>query len=177
MKTVISSKNFPMNDALKERIESKLGKFEKYFSKDSIANVMVSKQKDLNKIEVTFKAGGTLFRAEALSDDVNSSLDKVEDKLFTQITRFKSKLQNKYKNNRDIIFQELPDKSSEEHEDDFVIAKTKEFELRPMSPEEAILQMELLNHDFFIFMNTETGKVNVIYTRKNGHYGLINPKY
>lgn len=175
MKVIIATKNFRANQHLKDKIEAKMEKLEKYFSDDIVANIMLSKEKNREKIEATINAKGTIFRAEDVSDDVYTSLDRVIDKLSTQMSRFKTKLQKKHKGGKEIIFDELP--SVDERSEDFKIMKTKEFELRPMNVEEAILQMELLGHDFFVFMNVDLGSVNVVYKRKDESYGLLEPKY
>lgn len=176
MKIIITSKNLSSSDYLKESIEKKLGKLSKYFSNDIIANVMVSAEKDKQKIEATINAGGTIFRAEETAEVAYDAIDGVVDKLSSQMSRFKTKLQRKHKDTKGFMFAEIPDYENEP-EEEMTIVKKKRVELAPMNVEEAIMQMELLGHSFFVFMNTDTGLVNIVYGRKNGDYGLIETVY
>ncbi|MDR0850958.1 MAG: ribosome-associated translation inhibitor RaiA [Clostridiales Family XIII bacterium] len=172
MKVIIISKNLNANDHLKEMIESKFEKLSKYFSSEIEANVMLSMEKGRQKIEATIIVKGTIFRAEETTNDVYSGIDRVVDKLSAQMSRFKSKLKDKHKDGTAILFDDLPDNQGEP-EPEFSIVKEKKFDLNPMSPEEAILQMELLEHNFFIFLNMESGSVGAVYKRNDGNYGLL----
>jgi putative sigma-54 modulation protein len=171
MKVIITSKNFNANDRLKDTIESKLNKLGKYFSNDIVANVTLSHEKGRQKIEVTINAKGTIFRAEDSNSDMYTGLDKTVEKLSSQMSRFKSKLQKKHKDNKTIMFADLPDDG--EQEEQAQIVKRKKFDLLPMSAEEAILQMELLEHSFFVFLDMETDGIGVVYKRNDGNYGLL----
>ncbi|MBE6033339.1 ribosome hibernation-promoting factor, HPF/YfiA family [Aminipila sp.] len=175
MKIIITSKNLSSSDYLKGTIEKKLEKLSKYFSNDIVANVMVSAEKDKQKIEATINAGGTIFRAEESADIAYDAIDRVVDKLSSQMSRFKTKLQKKHKDNRGFMFGEIPDYESEPEE--ITIVKKKSMEIFPMNVEEAIMQMELIGHSFFVFMNMDSESVNVVYKRKNGDYGLIEAVY
>lgn len=175
MKVIITTKNFSASDNLKEKIEAKIGKLEKYFSDDIVANIMLSRERNRDKLEATINVKGTIFRAEEVSDDIYTSLDKAMDKLSGQMSRFKSRLQKKHKGGRDILFECLPE--NDDREEELKISKIKEFELRPMSTDEAVMQMELIGHDFFVFMNMDTASVNIVYKRKGESYGLLEPKY
>ncbi len=175
MKIIITSKNLSSSDYLKDKIEKKLGKLSKYFSNEIVANVMVSAEKGKQKIEATINAGGTIFRAEESAEVAYDAIDGVVDKLSTQMSRFKTKLQKKHKDNKGFMFAEIPD--YEEEQEDMSIAKKKKIEISPMNVEEAIMQMELLGHSFFVFMNMDTESVNIVYERKNGDYGLIETVY
>ena len=175
MKVIITSKNFNASEKLKDTIESKLSKLGKYFSDDIVANVTLSHERGRQKIEVTINAKGTIFRAEDANSDMYTGVDKTVEKLSTQMSRFKSKLQKKHKDNKAIMFADLPD--DEEDEELSKIVKRKKFDLLPMSTDEAILQMELLEHNFFIFLDMETDGVGVIYKRKDGNYGLLETEY
>lgn len=176
MKVIITSKNFSSSTNLNDTIKAKFEKLSKYFSKDIVANVTLSVEKERQKIEATINANGTLFRAEDTSMDAYASVDRVVDKLASQMSRFKTKLKRKHKEQKEIIFAELPDVEEDETEDVKVVRK-KKFELLPMSVDEAVLQMELLGHTFFVFLNIDTDSVNVVYKRKDNDYGLLETQY
>jgi len=175
MKIIITSKNFNASDHLKETIEKKFDKLNKYFSKDIVANVMVSSERGKQKLEATINASGMIFRAEEGAIDVYEAIDRVVEKLSTQMSRFKTKLQKKHKDNKEFSFTDIPEYEGEHEE--IKVVKTKKIELEPMSPEEAIMQMELLNHTFFVFLNIESDSINVVYKRKNNDYGLLETTY
>ncbi|MCR5482119.1 MAG: ribosome-associated translation inhibitor RaiA [Clostridia bacterium] len=175
MKVNITSKNFNASNHLKETIEKKLEKLGKYFSSEIEANVMLSTEKDRQKIEATIGVKGTIFRAEDVSADAYEGVDKVVEKLSSQMSRFKTKLQKKYKDNKEFMFADIPEVDDEP--DEIRVVRTKKFELVPMNVDEAIMQMELLGHTFFVFLNMETDSVNVVYERKNGDYGLLETTY
>ncbi len=168
----ITGKNFNPSDKLEATIEKKFGKLDKYFSGEAKAAIMCSEvKKGLCKLEATIYAAGMIFRAEESSDDIYYCLDKVIDKLSTQMSRFKTKLVKHHKDQKDIVFEEIPDTAAEAAEQGIV--RTKRFRLNPMTSEEAILQMELLEHSFFIYKDGESGGVNVVYKRADGSYGLL----
>ena len=172
MKIQIRSKNLNPSDALKNKIEAKMSKLEKYFSSDTEAQIMLSEEKTgLAKLEATIKAGGMMFRAEESNADLFFCLDKVIDKLSSQMSKFKKKLIKKHKDQKEIFLAEVPD--VEEAVEETTVVKTKTFALTPMSTDEAILQMELLAHNFFVFADPETGKADIIYKRADGQYGLL----
>ena len=175
MKVIISVKNFNPSDHLKETIEKKFVKLEKYFSKDIVANVMISVERGKQKMEATINAKGMIFRAEESAVDVYECVDRVVDKLSSQMSRFKTKLQKKHKDNKELSFANIPEYDGEPEE--IRVVKTKKFELEPMTTEEAIMQMELLNHTFFVFLNMESDSINVVYKRKNDDYGLLETTY
>ncbi|QIB68203.1 ribosome-associated translation inhibitor RaiA [Aminipila butyrica] len=175
MKIKITTKNLSSSDYLKDTIEKKLEKLSKYFSNDITANIMVSVDGDKQKIEATINAGGTIFRAEEAADNAYDAVDGVVDKLSSQMSRFKTKLQKKHKDNKGFKFAEIPDYSREPEE--IAVVKKKKMDIFPMNTEEAIVQMELIGHPFFVFMDMESESVNVVYKRKNGDYGLIETVY
>lgn len=175
MKIIITSKNLSSSEYLKDTIEKKLEKLSKYFSNDIVANVMVSAEQGRQKIEATINAAGTIFRAEESADNAYDAVDGVVDKLSSQMSRFKTKLQRKHKDNKGFKFAEIPDYVDEPEE--MAVVKKKKMEISPMNVEEAIMQMELLGHSFFVFMNMDTESVNIVYERKNGDYGLIETVY
>ncbi len=174
MKINITTKNFNASDSLKENIEKKLGRLDKFFSDDVTANVKLSQEGSLEKIEATISNRGTIFRAEETGSDIYDSVDRIVDKLSSQMAKFKKKLQKKYKSSKEVSFAELPDF---EEEEEVSIVKTKKFQLEPMTAEEAIMQMELLGHNFFVFLDMETDSVNVVYRRNDDSYGLLETTY
>ena len=176
MKVIITSKNMNASDHLKQTIESKLDRLGKYFSNEIAANVTLTMEKGRQKIEATINAKGTIFRAEETTNDIYNGVDRVVEKLSSQMSRFKTKLQRKHKDHKDVQFGELPEASGEEIEEIRVVRK-KQFDLKPMTADEAIMQMELLEHTFFVFLNSETDTVNVVYKRKDNDYGLLETRY
>ncbi len=172
MKVNIATKNFNASDQLKERIEKKFQKLDKYFSKEITANVMLSNEKgSLQKLEGTINAGGMIFRAEEMNQDIYFCLDRVLERLASQMSRLKTKMVKRHKEQKEILFAAVPD--MQEAVEEMTVVKTKRFAIQPMSTEEAILQMELLEHSFFVFLNEEADGVNVVYKRKDGSYGLL----
>lgn len=176
MNVMITSKNFNASDHLKETIESKFEKLGKYFSKDIVANVTLTMEKSRQTMEATINVNGTLFRAEETTSDIYSAIDKVVDKLSSQMSRFKTRLQKKHKDHKDFVFQEVPDDLAAGGSD-MKIVKSKQFDLVPMSVEEAVMQMELLQHSFYVFINLESDNINIVYKRKTDDYGVLEPKY
>ena len=176
MKTIITGKNYTPSDKLKETIEKKFEKLDKYFSNEITGNIMVIKEKAGYKVEATINAKGTIFRAEMRADDPYDAVDRVIEKLSSQMSRFKSKLQKKYKGQPDLMFADLPEYEEEEPEV-IQVVKGKKFELEPMTVDEAIVQMELLAHTFYVFLNMETDSVNVVYRRNDRDYGLLETSY
>ena len=171
MQVNINSRNLNPSQALRDKIEGKLSKLDKYFSKDAEANVMLSEVKSgLAKLEATIIAGGMTFRAEESNADLLYCLDQVIDKLSKQMSRFKSRLVKRHKDQGSVIASELPD--VEEAEEGRIV-RTKRFSLTPMTSDEAILQMEMLEHSFFVYSDPDTGKANIVYKRKDGGYGLL----
>ena len=175
MKIIITSKNFSASDHLKQTIEKKFEKLGKFFSSEIVANVMLSTEKNRQKIEATINARGTIFRAEERSADVYEGIDRVVDKLSAQMSKFKTKLQKKHKGNKEFAFHDIPEYEEEALE--IKVVKRKKFDLAPMTTEEAIMQMELLGHTFFVFLGVDSGSVNVVYKRDNDDYGLLETAY
>jgi len=176
MKMNYTGKNMEVTDALRDVTEKKLGKLEKYFQTDISGYVTFSTEKNRKIIEVTINLPGTILRAEESSDDMYASIDKTVDVLERQIRKHKTKLQKRYQNNETIRFDNVPPLTQEEEDDKPKLVRRKRFGLKPMSADEAILQMELLRHNFFVFMDAESEDVSVVYKRKDGNYGLIEPE-
>lgn len=176
MRTKVSGKNIDITDALKERTEKKLSKFGKYFSPDTEAQATLSVEKNRHIIEVTIPFNGIILRAEEATGDMYTSIDNVVDKLEKQLRRQKTKLERRIKDGS-IKFENWTNSSTEFDEEEVKIVRTKRFAMKPMPVEEAVLQMELLGHSFFVFSNAETEEFNVVYKRKDGNYGLIEPEF
>jgi putative sigma-54 modulation protein len=170
MKTNITGKNYTPSENLREIIEKKFAKLDKYFSDEITGNVMVIKEKDGYKVEATIRAKGTIFRSEVKAQDPYDAVDRIIDKLSSQMAKFKTKLQKKHKGHKEVAFDEIPDAEPVE---ELTVVKKKKFELVPMTVEEAIVQMELVEHSFFVFTNIETDAVNVVYKREDGAYGVL----
>ena len=175
MKVTVAGKNMNVTDALRDTIVSKMEKLDKYFSKEAEAKVTLSVEKERQIVEATIPISGTVLRAEEATIDMYTTVDKVVDKLSAQLRKHKTRLEKNRLNQYETIrFENIP---AEEEADSFEprIVKTKRFPVKPMNQEEAILQMELIGHSFFVFANEETNEVNVSYKRKDGHDGLIEP--
>lgn len=173
MKIQISAKNYDMSDKLHAYIEEKLGKLEKYFNEETTANVVVSKLKNTPKIETTINAKQAVFRAEIVNDSIYDAVDMAAEKLSSQMTRLKGKLESRYKENKALKLEFVPEPEDDAYEEDMTIVRRKQLELEPMVAEEAILQMEMLGHDFFVFLDMDTDAVSVVYKRKGNAYGII----
>jgi putative sigma-54 modulation protein len=173
MNVNISSKNLKASDYLLDVIESKFQKLDKYFKGDIDAYVTLSLEKGRQSIEATINTKGVVFRAEDTSADIYGGVDKVVDRLASQMAKYKKKLVKKHKDKGILNFDDIPDTGVTEEEEPLAIARRKKFLLYPMSPEEAILQMELIGHTFFVFLNMETDSVGVVYRRNDDSYGLL----
>lgn len=177
MKVIVSGKNVEVTDALRDSIESKMTKLDKFFNHEVEAKATLSVQKARQKIEVTIPINGTILRAEEATEDMYSSIDKVVDKLTRQLRKHKTKMENRNIKYETIRFENIPLPQTDDDELEAKIVKTKRFEVKPMTSEEAVLQMELIGHNFFVYTNAETEEVNVVYKRKDGNYGLIEPEF
>ena len=179
MKVTVIAKNIELTPSLKEMVERKISKLEKYFGPDVEARATLSVQKNRQRIEVTIPFNGVILRGEEVTDDMYKSIDLVEEKLVRQIRKQRTKLSRK--NNSGSLrypeFNSLEFKKEDADEDTSRIVKTKSFNVKPMSADEAVLQMELLGHSFFVYQDADTNNVSVVYKRKDGNYGLIEPEY
>ena len=164
-------KNIELTESLKEIAEKKFSRLDKYFSEEVETRLVFSTIKDEQTVEATIFLPKTIIRAEETTDDMYSSMDNAVDALARQIRKHKTKLKRRYQNNETIRFDEIVEKEKEDSEKKIV--KRKSFELNPMNEEEAILQMELLNHNFFVFLDADTEAVAIVYKRKDGNYGKI----
>ncbi len=182
MQTIIKGKNLEITEALRRYAEEKIHKLEKYLDRMHKAEVEMSVERNPkisnnHCVEVTIFSNGPIIRAKESATDMYQAIDLVNDKLERQVKRLKRKRINRShqgSNQKGKNFISLEGKEKEEIEEPRIV-KTKSFLLKPMTPEEATLQMELLGHDFFVFINAETEQTNVVYRRKDGNYGLIEP--
>ena len=177
MKFIIRGKNLEVTDSIKSYIEEKIGKLDKYFEKpgELTANVIVRVKGKDQIVEVTIPAKKIILRGEESNEDLYASIDLVSDKLERQIKKNKAKMNN-MKGKKMVAEFTFDVVDALEDEKERLIAKRKDLEMKPMSEEEAILQMELLGHDFFIFKNDNIDQISVVYKRKEGNYGIINTK-
>lgn len=174
MRITISGRNIELGDRLKNQVNKKLGKLEKYFAPETEARVVLSRRKDAEIIEVTIPTKTGFIRAEESTDDFFASIDLAEETIERQIKKYRNKLVDKKQSA--LAFSELfLDEGEDDSDAEIRIVKNKRFELQPMNPEEACLQMEMLGHAFFVFLNGDSGAVNVVYKRRDGSYGLIEP--
>ena len=174
MKFIISGKNIPVSDGLRTAVEDKLGKLERYFTADTEVIVTLSMEKERQKIEVTIPVKGNIIRSEQTSNDMYVSIDLVEEVIERQLRKYKNKIIDR-KQSAGNFQQAFIDNEYEENEEVKII-RSKKFDIKPMYPEDACVQMELLGHNFFVFNNAETDQINVVYKRKGNTYGLIEPE-
>lgn len=178
MKYTFKGKNIVVSDALKLSVQEKMSRLHRILPDDTEINVLFFVEKPLNKIEVTAKLPKRFLRAEVVSDDMYSAIDQIVDKLERQLLKYKNRLRDKSR--KDSSFEEelqfFDNFDSDDLNSEIHIEKFKKFQIKPMDFEEAILEMELLSHSFFVFINSKTNDVNVLYKRKNGSYGIIEPE-
>jgi putative sigma-54 modulation protein len=175
MKIKVNGKNFEITEPLREKATKKLSKLEKFFNPNTEAQVMMSVEKNRHIVEITIFFNGVVMRAEVENDDMYAAIDKAIDILEGQIRKNKTRLSKKihsgaFKPESFVAFNNM------EEEKDFKVVRTKRFAIKPMTVDEAILQMNLIGHEFFVFSNAETLDTNVVYRRKDGNYGLIEPE-
>lgn len=175
MHYTITGRNIEVTPGLRDAVQEKIGKLDRYFAPDTEVIATLSVQRDRQKIEVTIPVKGSLIRAEESSNDMYVSIDLVEEIIERQIKKYKNKLIDKKQSAQSFSALFLSEESTAD--DDIKIVKTKRFAMKPMDAEEACLQMELLGHDFYVFLNADTDEVNVVYKRKGQTYGLIEPEF
>lgn len=171
MKVNITGRRLELTEGLKSATERKLGKLSKFFNEGADAKVTFSIQKERHTAEVTIYAGGMIYRAEETNTDMYAAIDKVVDIIERQIRKNKTRLGKRLRESAFIRTVEVEPLSLEEKE--FDIVRVKKHYVKPMSPEEAILQMNLLGHEFYLFKNSVSDEYNLVYRRKGGGYGLI----
>ncbi len=175
MKFIISGKNIDVTEGLRSAVQDKLGKLERYFTPETEIHVTLSVEKERQKIEVTIPVKGNIIRSEQVSSDMYVSIDLVEEVIERQLRKYKNKIVDKQQEGSNFQKTFLENEFAED--EDVRIIRTKRFGIKPMYPEDACVQMELLGHNFFVFCNAETEEVNVVYKRKDGAYGLIEPEF
>lgn len=175
MKFIISGRNLEVTEGLKNTVIDKLGKLERYFTPDTEVNVTMSIEKERQKIEVTIPVKGHIIRSEQVSNDMYVSIDLVEEVIERQLRKYKNKLVAKQQDGGNFR-REFLEKEENIEAEEIKIIRTKEIEMKPMYPEDACIQMELLGHNFYMFHNAESDEVNVVYKRKGGTYGMIVPE-
>ena len=173
MRITISGKNIEITQGLRQAVEDKLSKLERYFTPETDILVTLSVEKERQKIEVTIPVKGNIIRSEQVSNDMYVSIDLVEEVIERQLKKYKNKIVDQQQSAGNFQ-KEYIDKEVDE---DVKIIRTKRFGMKPMYPEDACIQMELLGHNFFVFQNAETDQVNVVYKRKGNTYGLIEPEF
>ncbi|MBE7014324.1 MAG: ribosome-associated translation inhibitor RaiA [Ruminococcaceae bacterium] len=177
MKIRIIEKKYKATEKMKEKMEKKLSRFNNFFDDSAEAQVVLIKEKEREIVEITIYLKDTIFRVEQTTRDMYESFDECIENLKKQIRKYKTKLEKRFKGKKiEEIDWEPYDFQDEYSEEDFNIIKTKTISVKPMFVEEAILQMNLLNHQFYVFKNAESGLTDIVYKRKDGDYGLIETK-
>ena len=173
MKFVIIGKNTTVTPGLKAAVEDKIGKLSKYFDEDTTAHVTLSVVREEQKVEVTIPVKGTIIRSEQASSDMYVSIDLVEEIIERQLKKYRNKIIDRHQASG-YLAEFAPEENAED--EGIKIVRSKKFEIKPMYAEDACMQMDLLGHNFFVFINAETDQVNVVYKRKGDTYGLIEPE-
>ena len=175
MQYIISGRNIDVTEGLKSAIHEKIGKLERYFTPDTEVHVTLSVEQERQKIEITLPTKGNIVRAEQTSDDMYVSIDLVEEIIERQLRKYKNKIVDRQQAaaslSKAFVEEEIED------DDEIKIIRSKRFAMKPMDPEEACVQMELLGHDFYVFRNAISDEVNVVYKRKDHTFGLIEPEF
>ncbi|MGG5251978.1 ribosome hibernation-promoting factor, HPF/YfiA family [Neobacillus sp. SM06] len=174
----VRGENIEVTPAIREYVEKKVAKLERYFTEAPEATVNVNlrfNQDKTSKVEITIPMPQLVLRAEETNADMYAAIDLIVDKLERQIRKHKTKVNRKFREKGSIpaMFTTPAAEPVEAEEDELEVVRTKRFDLKPMDSEEAILQMNMLGHNFYVFTNAETNRTNVVYKRKDGRYGLI----
>ena len=174
MTITYTARKVNLRDNFKERVEKKLAKFQKIFSDKAEAHVVVTVEKNRQTVEITIRDNKMIYRAESTMSEMNDALDRVVDILMRQIRKNKTRLEKRVKaGSIDALTADMP--AQEEPEEEYQVVRKKQVMLKPINVEEAILEMNMINHDFFMFINAETDEMNVVYRRANGNYGVLEP--
>ena len=169
--TIIGRKCSP-REAFKDRAEKKLAKVEKFFSSEAEAKITATAEKSYQTVEITVNAGGMVFRAQEKADTIDDALDRCVDNLIRRIRKNKTKLEKRLK---DVSFDSFTPEEDVAEETEFELVRTKAVAVKPQSVEEAILQMNMLGHEFYLFTNSATDLISLVYKRLDGGYGLLEP--
>ncbi len=175
MKITYTARKVNLRDNFKERVEKKLLKFEKLFSEDAAVNVVVTLEKNRQTVEITIRDHSMVYRAESTMEEMNDALDKVTDILMRQIRKNKTRLEKRIRQGSIDDFVMQTPEIDEVEEEEYNVVRKKQVLIKPISVDEAILEMNMVNHDFFMFINAETDEVNVVYKRADGNYGVLEP--
>ncbi|MBQ5642020.1 MAG: ribosome-associated translation inhibitor RaiA [Ruminococcus sp.] len=174
MTITYTARKVTLRDNFKERVEKKLAKFQKIFSDKAEAHVVVTVEKNRQTVEITIRDNKMIYRAESTMSEMNDALDRVVDILMRQIRKNKTRLEKRVKaGSIDALTADMP--AQEDPEEEYQVVRKKQVMLKPINVEEAILEMNMINHDFFMFINAETDEMNVVYRRANGNYGVLEP--
>lgn len=171
MKVTTTGRKCTLRPSFVERTETKLSKLDKFFDTDAAADVTVSNERNRQRVEITIRYNGMVFRAEETAEDANEAVDRLMDVLLRQIRKNKTRLEKRLRSHAFDDVAPEPDWAEEEYN----VVKSKTFPVKPMDVQEAILQMNLIGHQFYMFRNGETGEINVVYHRRDGDYGLLEP--
>ena len=180
MKITTQGNGIKIGERLTKRITDKISKFNKYFGDEGTMNVRIRPEGKKVVVELTLKADGKIYRAESIDEEILNAVDKTVDKLESQIRKQKTKFLKKKKDYPGIVNFLEDDGGADfafEDEPEDKITKRKQFALRPMTTEDAILQLEMLGHDFYVYLDSDTNAVCIIYKRNDGGYGLLEPEY
>lgn len=176
MKITYVARKVNLRDNFKERVEQKLKKFSKIFSDNAEATVVVTLEKNRQTVEITIKDNSMVFRSESTMTEMNDALDRVVDLISGQLRKHKTRLSKRIKTGSiDDLFVAPVEEPDAEDDDELDIVRRKQVALKPVSVEEAVLQMEMVGHQFYMFLNADTNLINVVYIRKDGSYGLLEP--
>lgn len=177
MKITYVARKVNLRDNFKDRVEQKLQKFSKIFSDNAEATVVVTLEKNRQTVEITIKDNSMVFRAESTMAEMNDALDKVIDLISGQLRKHKTRLSKRIKTGSidDLVVAPAEEDVDMEDEDALDIVRRKQIPVKPVSVDEAILQMEMVGHQFYMFLNADTNLINVVYIRKDGSYGLLEP--
>ena len=175
MKITYTARKVNLRDNFKERAEKKLLKFGKLFSEDAAVNVVVTLEKNRQTVEITIRDNGMVYRAESTMEEMNDALDRVVDILMRQIRKNKTRLEKRIKTGSIEDFVMQNSEADEVEDEDYKVVRKKQVIIKPISVDEAILEMNMVNHNFFMFINADTDEVNVVYKRADGNYGLLEP--
>lgn len=176
MKMTITGRNVTIRPTFAERAKSKLSKLDKFFGEDATCVLTVSQVQHLKQVEATVRNKGIIYRAEVSEENAYDALDRIVDVLVRQIRKHKTKLEKRLRENAFVSDGANNGSNQEVEEETFEVVRNKTFPVKPMDVEEAILQMNMLGHQFFMFRNMDTNEINVVYQRKNGGYGLLEPE-
>ena len=174
MKITMIGRKVTLRDNFKERVEKKLSKFNRMFDENADAKVSVTVERNHLTVEVTIRNGGMVYRAESSAKEMNEALDAVVDVLGGQIRKNKCRLEKKLRSGALNEFL-AADEGAEPEEEVYQVVRTKRFPVKPLAVEEAILEMNMVGHQFYMFRNVDTNEINVVYVRRDGNYGLLEP--